>query len=564
MVFRAFAVAIMVSVLALWGVGAAAGAPRSASAASRASGPLVQTDKGPVIGFAKNGVDEFLGIPYAAPPVGPLRWRPPQQHAPWTQPLQATHYGPRCAQSTTFGVFAEPSVSEDCLYLNVFTPDIGRLGSKGLPVFVWIHGGGNIDGESDDYDGSKLATGALYGGSDTVVVTINYRLGLLGFLANPALDSEGHLFGDYGIMDQQAALRWVQHNIAAFGGNPHNVTVGGQSSGAQDTQANVISPESAGLFQHAIAQSSFTMVQTPLPTALSAGEAFANAAGCPGTGPTAAACLRALPVPEILQLEGTLNAAGPYFPSDEIIVGPGTVVPIEPQQAWRSGQYNHMPMMGGDTADEGNFGIGILEYFSTPQAPLTADQYYAAIEETYRPPAYPAGTAAKVLAQYPLSAYPTPQLAYDAVRTASTIHQAVCVDLDAANLLAQRIPVYAYMFNDQNAPYYFPPMPGFEPLAAHTSDIQFLFPNYHGGILGVSHPLNAQEATLSNELVAAWTNFALTGNPNRTGSSPWPRYSTNPDAASILSEDVPGLSTMTSAQLSARYHCAFWDSVSNY
>ena len=182
--------AVMITAMLALGVSGSAArsvpARRHATdAGSGANGPLVQTDRGPVRGFVKNGVTEFLGIPYAAPPVGPLRWRPPQPHAKWTKPLDATTYGPTCPQSTSLGVFAEPSVSENCLYLNVFTPNVGRRGAKALPVFVWIHGGGNLDVESNDYDGSKLATGGRYGGSNTVVVTINYRLGLLGFLGTP-------------------------------------------------------------------------------------------------------------------------------------------------------------------------------------------------------------------------------------------------------------------------------------------------------------------------------------------------------------------------------------------
>jgi para-nitrobenzyl esterase len=520
-----------------------------------ASRPLVQTNRGPVRGFVKKGVDTFLGIPYAAPPVGDLRWRPPQPHAKWHRPLNATAYGPTCPQITTLGAFATPSDTENCLYLNVFTPKLARHGSRGLPVLVWIHGGANVDGESNDYNGSKLATGGNYGGSDTVVVTLNYRLGLLGFLANPALDSEGHNFGDYGIMDQQAALRWVKRNITAFGGDPHNVTLGGQSAGAVDTEANVISPLSAGLFQHAIAESAFYDISTPLSTALSRGQAFAQAAGCSGPDVAVAVCLRRLSVAQILHLQGTASTNGPYV-SNNIV--DGTVVPLTPAQAFSSGRYNHMPMMGGTVEDEGNFGIGITEYFSgPPRTPMTAADYTTDVTNAYSPPAYPAGTAAKVLAQYPLANYATPQLAYDAVTTAPT----ACTDLQNAGLLATRVPVYAYTFDYEHAPYYFPAMPGFVPLAAHTIDIQFLFPGYHGGTLGVRHSLNRQETRLSNELVAAWTNFARTGNPNRTGSSPWPRFTERPGAPSVLSEDIPSLSTRTTAQVSAKYDCAFWSTI---
>src|SRR3954471_3365972 len=325
-----FLLAVMLAPAPRTAAGADASTHAARKAAVDARRPRVRTTEGPVRGFVKNGVSEFLGIPYAAPPVGALRWRPPQPHDSWDKTRNATAYGPNCAQTTTLGVFAGPaSISEDCLYLNVFTRRVRHAGARSRPVLVWIHGGGNFDGESNDYDGSKLATGRRYGGSNTVVVTLNYRLGLLGYLAHAALDSEGHLFGNYGIMDIQAALRWVQRNIAAFGGNPNRVALGGQSAGASDTGANVISPLSIGLFQRAIFQSSPTSTFPPLSVALSRGERFAKAAGCPGNAAAPAGCLRALSVPQILELQGTANASGPY------VNGPmvdGTVIPIRPQE----------------------------------------------------------------------------------------------------------------------------------------------------------------------------------------------------------------------------------------
>src|SRR3954470_6919667 len=303
-----------------------------ATAGADAAKPLVRTSDGPVRGFVQNGTNTFLGIPYAAAPVGRLRWRPPRPHAAWRRPLRATAFGSSCPQVTTLGVFAGPtSTNEDCLYLNVFTTggDRSRSASKGnrsarRPVLVWIHGGGNVDGSSSDYDGTKLAGAGRYGGKDTVVVTVNYRLGLLGFLAHPALDSEGHAFGNCGTMDVQAALRWVQRNIARFGGDPDNVTLGGQSAGASQTGANVISPLSAGLFHRAIFQSNFTSTYAPLSVGLNRGNGFAQAAGCPGDGASAAACLRNLSVPEVLQLQGTANSNGPYVTGQMV---DGTVIP---------------------------------------------------------------------------------------------------------------------------------------------------------------------------------------------------------------------------------------------
>jgi para-nitrobenzyl esterase len=542
-------------------------APAGANAqaqSSQAKTPVVRTSEGPVRGFVKSGVNTFLGIPYAAPPVGRLRWRPPQPHARWHHTLAATAYGPTCAQVTTLGVFAGPaSVDEDCLYLNVFAPR-GQSSRHGSPVLLWIHGGGNVDGESNDYDGAKLARGRRYGGSDTVVVTLNYRLGLLGFLAHPALDKEGHRFGNYGILDIQAALRWIKRNIAAFGGDPDNVTLGGQSAGASDTGANVISPISKGLFDRAIYQSSPTSTFPPLSRALSRGSDFAHAAGCPGDDAGAAACLRKLSVAKILALQGTANANGPY------VNGPmvdGKVIPITPQQAWTSGRFNHMPVMGGNTKDERTFATGITEYFTgPPQRPMTAEDYQANVKAAYTgnagpggtPPAYPPGTADKVLAEYPLANYASPFLADDAAFTDPGACRARHVD----NLLSKTVPVYAYQFDYRNAPYYFPSMPGFQPLAAHTIDIQFLFPLWHGGILGIPHPLDASETNLSNQLVAAWTNFAASGNPNQADNAPWRRFVSG--SGPYLSQNTPSSSTVTDAQFSAMHHCGFWDGILVY
>src|SRR5215472_10018306 len=388
----------------------------SAPATAQQSGPVVQTAEGPVSGLINGGVNEFKGIPYAAPPIGELRWRPPQPVAHWQQPLDATSFANTCPQVTTLGVFASPaSITEDCLYLNVFTT---RLGGGGLPVFVWIHGGGNVDGESNDYDGSKLATGGA-SGTPVVVVTLNYRLGLFGFLAHPALNSEGHLFANYGIMDIQAVLQWVQRNAARFGGNPNLVTLGGQSAGATDTGANLISPLSVGLLHRAIFESSPLSSLQPLSVGLTNGMNFATAAGCPGDDATTVACLRALSATQILQLQGTANANGPY------VTGPmvdGSVIPVTPITAWTRGQFNPVPVMGGNVQDEGNFGIGITEYFTgPPQVPITAEQYVANVTRTYSGPEYPggpnypAGTVDQVLAKYPTGA--DPQATYNLVTT---------------------------------------------------------------------------------------------------------------------------------------------------
>ncbi|MEO9188873.1 MAG: carboxylesterase family protein [Acetobacteraceae bacterium] len=550
------------------GTAAARSTDDAASALGRQNGPVVRTNEGSVRGHVVDGVARFLGIPYAAPPVGNLRWQPPQPVTPWRGTLDATEFGNVCAQTTTLGAFAGPaSVDEDCLYLNVFTVqgnsnNSNRHRNKRRPVLVWIHGGGNVDGVSNDYDGSKLATGGPLG-TDTVVVTINYRLGLFGYLAHPALMAESQLNTNYGILDIQAVLRWVQRNIDSFGGDPNNVALGGQSAGAADTGANMISPLAEGLFHRAILQSSPTSTFPPLSVGLARGNAFAAAAGCSGTGSNAAACLRALSSAQVLQWQGTANANGPY------VTGPmvdGTIIPLTPEQAWSTGRFNRVPVMGGNVRDEANFGIGITEYFSgPPQTPMTAADVTRLATATYSGasgPAgsgnpYPPGTVGAVLAHYPLSAYASPQLTYNALSTDPGACRALHVD----RLLAQWVPVYAYEFDYRNAPYYFPAMPGFVPLAAHTIDIQFLFPLWHGGILGVSHPLNVQETQLSDQMVGFWTDFANAGNPNSGGNSPWPRFTTQ--SPLLLSQDIP-LRTWTADQFSSMHQCDFWNTVLVY
>jgi para-nitrobenzyl esterase len=495
--------------------------------------------------MVKSGVLQFLGIPYGAPPVGDLRWRPSKPAASWSGVRNSTKFGPICAQITTLGVFAGPvNNNEDCLSLNIFTPKLGT--NQKLPVLVWIHGGGHVDGASADYDGSKLAKDG-----NTVVVTINYRLGLLGYLAHPALDAEGHLFGNYGTTDQQLAMKWVQRNIAAFGGNPNNVTLGGQSAGSTSTGLNVISPLSRGLFDRAIFQSAALLTLPSLDIAETRGTNFAVAAGC-GRGKSAAvaACLRSLSAGKIMSLQGTASANGPYVTG---LMVDGTILPQQPFTAWQNGRFSRVPVMSGNARDEGAFTVSILEYFS--KRPLTAAEYQSYVKTTYVPPAYRPGTADRVLAQYPVSAYASPSLAYVAVGTDAG---QACRHRLLDQLLSKWVPVYAYEFRDRTAPYYFPPM-SFPVRAAHTIDIQYLFPLWHGGPKGIIHQLNSQQQRLSDQLVDFWTTFARTGNPNGTRNRPWPRYEAKLDNYFI--ENIPNSTVIAGVSaFAADHHCRFWES----
>ncbi len=519
-----------------------------------AQGATVATADGPVEGLRKNGVEQFLGIPFAAPPVGPLRWMPPQGNAKWTQLRQAKSFGPTCAQVTTLGPFAGPANNnEDCLYLNVFTPDVKAK----LPVLVWIHGGGYFDGASNDYDGSKLA-----GAGKLVVGTINYRLNLFGFLAHPALDGEGRAFGNYGLMDMQAALKWVRANIASFGGDPNNVTLGGQSAGAGAAAAHVISPGAAGLFHRAIFQSGGYSPLAPLAAARARGVKFAAAAGCKGDNAQIAKCLRALPAAKIAALSGTESATSAFVGGAMI---DGSVIPRQAIDAFRSGNFNRMPIMMGTTRDEGNFTVGIAQYFKKDRAAITQKEFGDYVQRVYggnagpggTPPAYPADTVAALKSRYPV-AKAAPHKAWAAVHS----DMLACRGQYAAGALARHAPLYMYRFDDRTAPSYFPKMAGFEPGAYHTGDIPYVFIGYHGGPDGVRVPLTRAQTKLSDKMIAAWANFARTGNPNGQGDAPWPRWG-GPQSAYFL-QDNDWKNTLSNAQFAAAHQCGFWQSILLY
>ncbi|NTJ11525.1 carboxylesterase/lipase family protein [Rhizobium lusitanum] len=529
--------------------------------ASATPDPVTVTTKGAVQGVARDGVVEYLGIPYAAPPIGDLRWKPPEEHALWTGTRNATSFGPACAQVMLLGVFAGPAnTNEDCLYLNVIAPRDTQAGGEKLPVLFWIHGGGFVDGAGSDYDASKLAARGK-----VVVVSINYRLSLLGFFAHPALNKEGHLVANYGLLDQQLAMRWVKDNIANFGGDPDNITVAGQSAGGASVAFNVISPLTKGLFHKAIIQSSASyLTAIPLEVAEKKATAFAEAAGCgSGEDEATASCLRNLPADALMKLSGPAEGFGPYVVTP---VADGQIVPGGGASAIESGSFNHMPIMNGSTRDEGNFFAAIPVYYSG-KAVTEADveSYVKAIfggnaGAGGTPPSYPTGTVDKIFAHYPSSDYKNPQLRMNAIQT----DVMVCRIQHATHLLAGKVPLYAYEFRDRTAPFMFPELPEFSALAYHTADLQYLFPGFHGGDQGIRHELNPEQQTLSDALVDAWANFARTGNPNRPGESIWPQFTSDPNAQSYLAQDIPRLSTISDNDFTTDHKCDFWKNLLVY
>jgi len=385
--------------LALTGV--LASPPAGATAAAGRPAPLVvRTDTGLVRGMHSGAAREFLGIPYAAPPVGRLRWRPPQPAASWRGIRQATRFGNVCAQvGAPETLVPVTSTAEDCLYLNVYSP--AEASPRPLPIMVWIPGGAFAGGAGSVYDGAPLAVSG-----NVIVVTINYRVGPFGFLSLPSLDAQapGGVSGDYGLEDQQAALRWVQHNGAAFGGDPRDVTIFGQSAGGDSVCDNMASPTASGLFQRGIAESGCLEGDLSQQTAQQHGAAFATALGCTDAA-TAAACLRAKPASVLLTAAGGQNPIGLWGP-----VTGGSVLPLPPAAAFADGRYAHVPLLQGTNHDEGRFFVGFD--FDYAGAPLAAAQYPAVLTDLFG-----ASAGAQVAARYPLSAYPSADLALASVIT---------------------------------------------------------------------------------------------------------------------------------------------------
>jgi len=498
------------------------------------TGLVVATAGGAVRGKAVAVTDEFLGIPYAAPPVGALRWQAPRPSAPWPGVRPAVSYAPHCPQpSSPFGV---ASTSEDCLYLNVFTP--ADHDARNLPVMVWVHGGSLRTGESDDYNPAGLVRHGV------VVVTINYRLGALGFLADAALASRpGGPSGDYGLMDQQAALRWVQRNIRGFGGNPGSVTLFGESAGGLSTLSQLVSPGARGLFQRAIVESgTYQLTEPSLAAAETAGQAFAAKAGCAsdtarntasgtgsGTGSGTAACLRRLPVSTILTDQ---NPVG-YTPDLD-----GAVLTQSIKTALARGQFNRVPVIIGTNHDEYRLFVAVIQFLGEQ---VTAANYQSMIASTL---GVTPAVASRIAAQYPLSRYPSPPVALGAVGTDAIF---ACHALTAEKSLSRYVPVYAYEFNDENAPELFLPPVGFPYGAAHASELPYLF-----SPATVAHPAPFTQA--QQQLAAAmkqdWTNLAKTGVP-ATG---WPRFTGTSQQVLSLMPPRPRPET----DFSAQHHCAFW------
>jgi len=490
---------------------------------------VVETDKGTVDGTSDGTVRYFLGIPYAAPPVGDLRWKPPQPAAPWTAPLDATKKGAFCPQLSALSNTPMPGTSEDCLTVDVWAP--AKAAAAPAPVLVWIHGGGFVIGSGNEatYDGANLAaaTGA-------VVVTMNYRLGALGWLAHGALAAEDPAHpssGMYGFEDQRAALAWVKANAAAFGGDPGNVTLFGESAGAISVCLQALSPKSAGLFQRAIIESGACSIPgTAEKDAEAQGADLATALGC--TDPsTTLECMRGKAADEILlALPGKPAEIGPGGASWVPVVD-GVNMPDQPAKMLADGTFSKVPVILGSNQDEGTifFTIGLT---------VTSDADYLALMDGMF-----FGHGAEVVAAYPASAYGGS--VKDAAAAAVGDGFFGCPTRRTARAFAAAgAPTYLYHF--EHAPKSILGDIG----AFHSSEVPFVFRNPYIGVM-----LDDAEQKLSDTMIGYWSGLAQKGDPNGGSAPAWPKYDAASDQSLTLDLTVKASTGLLKSA------CDFWDAL---
>jgi para-nitrobenzyl esterase len=500
------------------------------------------------VGEVDGATRRFLGIPFAAPPTGERRWLAPAAPEPWDSPLDATEFSAACPQlgSTTS---PEPSDNEDCLYLNVWAPDPAP--SASLPVMIWFHGGSNLTGSTGDnipflqpptlfYNGRGLVEDA-----NVVVVTANYRLGVMGFFAHEALSAESAdgVSGNQGILDQQMVMRWVRDNIAPFGGDPNNVTIFGESAGAFDVCFQMVSEGARGLFHRALGESGGCT--TALPTRAEAeaeANVFTEAMGC-GDATDVAACLRAVPVADLL-MEAPVDGAMVDPPGGDFYSGgtprwsfqavvDGVVISDQPRTLFDDSNVADVPYVLGSNSDEGTL-FHVLQ-----REVATEDEYLAALERRFG-----ATVAAEVAAAYPVADFASPQ---DALERVTGDGGLVCPVRDTAKRAAAAgLDVFVYNFN---RPIPIPALQGLDLRATHGAEIAYVFGSIGADVIG------ADDLALSATMQRYWGRFAETGDPNGGNDLAWPMFSAENDVR--LNFDV----TLSTVQDFRSEVCAFWESI---
>ncbi|MBY6682998.1 carboxylesterase family protein [Rhodococcus sp. BP-316] len=503
------------------------------------SNPVVDSTTGTLQGVAVGNTHQFLGVRYAQPPTGDRRWTLPEPMPDTDEVLNATKAGSPCPQ-TGETAQAVSSTDEDCLFLNVTVP--ARASAEPRPVLMWWHGGGFTSGAGSQYDAQKLADQG-----DVIVVSANYRLGMLGYLGLPGLAGSGN----FGLADQLAALRWANDNAAAFGGDPDSVTLYGESAGGTSTCAALTSPAAEGLIDRAIFSSGSCRLAwppgtlfpglpassslIPLSDSESQGVAVATALGC--TDPDPMGCLRERPVDALL---GQAASFG-----NPLAYGTG-LLPQEPALAVEAGDWLHVPVLSGGNRDEHRSFIGGL--LLTDPAAVTADNYQSLIQASF-----PAD-AASVGAHYPLADYESAPVAWATLVT--DVAWACTTSRGARELAADGTPVYSYEFADRSAPDVSGvSASGMSQGAAHATDLPYLFD------LGGENLLTGPgQRELGDAMVAAWAAFAHNGTPGPADGAEWPA-TTGTETTVMQFDNAATGSGVHLIDHRAEHHCAFWDTV---
>lgn len=487
------------------------------SRAAVAQGLVVAVSEGQLQGDSKNGVAVFRGIPYAQPPVGELRWRPPIPAKPWHGVREATKFASECAQNPIWG---HPKVvDEDCLYMNVWTPAMPPSPPK--PVMVWIHGGGNVAGSGNE----NFENLARHG---VVLVSFNYRLGVFGFFAYPALTDESphHSSGNYGLMDQILALQWVQQNIARFGGDPANVTIFGESAGGMDVNLLMTAPAAKGLFRRVIAESgSVLMGAWGLGESEQQGLLVAKDTGITATGPSALKSLRSATTEQLLEAHAKYVAPRNGVPDHLGVNVDGWVLPEVPAKVFDAGKQNPAALI---------IGINSREFGG-----ISAADTNKAIDKDYGP------LAAKALPLYGLAVEDgkvteqAPDLLYgNAGAQWLTDKTFRCPAIVVAGWNSATQPTYLYQFERA--------APGREAIGAiHASEVVYVFGN-----LALPAPDRPEYApadfAVSRAMQEYWTNFAKTGDPSGTPTKDlpqWPQYTTSKQQFLAFQSNGPAVET---------------------
>ncbi|KES06023.1 hypothetical protein BU52_16520 [Streptomyces toyocaensis] len=478
--------------------GAAAASDPDGAVERHRDASLVRTDKGAVRGTVTRTARVFQGIPYAAPPTGHRRWAAPTPATGWDGVRDATKPGIACPQAGLLPPVGPASDDEDCLFVNVTAPRNASSGSR--PVMVHLHGGDHTDGEGAMHGAERLAARG-----DVVVVTVNYRLGALGYLAHPDLETRGES-GNYGFLDQQAALRWVRRNATAFGGDPGNVTLFGQSAGGYSTCAHLVAPSSAGLFHRVILQSApctADMGRRDRESALTQG--VATAAGIEREhGPDD--WRTALPG----HLVNPFGTGPEYTPAYG-----GRLLPHTPQEAFATGRFNQVPVLQGINRHEERgrvYGLELAKKAATgdPDARIDQADHYARLREEFGEEKAPL-----IAERYPVSAYDgSPALALAAALTDGNWARH---SVDTGRALSAHVPTYAYEFADDDAPWYADPnyrKPDFDVGAAHTFELPYLFE------LEAYASLTTTQRGLAHRMIRIWSDFARTGRASWKPTTP--------------------------------------------